>query len=280
VSLFFYRRRILKAIAGDLPMESEHELRKHLQTCNACRTFYDRVGLVAEALPGVDAKARRREREGLLFALSRRTVLHPAQPSRRRRWPILMAPALGVASLAIWLSRSHEFSVQGGRQEQETIQWRGNDVPAQTTPIRLLVHAKRKVSPQGAPSSVRLIAELPGSGEAHVSLQEFVQFSYRDLQVSSYFTLVGLLANGDVHAMLPINGSPSVRLEPVTRTTAIGPSLDLDGRVPPGPLQVLAIVSTEAIGAEQVRETIAAWKKNSALPKSVALLSGLLIVER
>ena len=47
--IVFYRRRIVRAVAGDLSAAQETRLRAHLRGCAACRSLYDSLALVAEA---------------------------------------------------------------------------------------------------------------------------------------------------------------------------------------------------------------------------------------
>src|SRR5207245_1006346 len=96
--------------------------------------------------------------------------------------PAMAAVAVALVGLPRWLGRS-----------ESTITLRGGSEKLQSGP-KLLVYAKRK----GA-SGVRLVAELPGSGEARVSLNDYVQFRGSSTFAPAYALILSVDPAGQVH---------------------------------------------------------------------------------
>ncbi len=278
MSLLLWRSRIVRAVAGELSGEKEAKMRSHLARCDGCRTYYDKVSITAEALGHNGTNAGQRERQRLLNRLSGIPAPYPVVP--QRRWGMLFAPTLAVAGLAIWMTQGGRFGATPTEENPGAIQWRGtqDNQPTRETSFRVLIHARRKSIDSVTAPAVRLVAEFPGSGEGRVSLGEFVQFSYRGLREHSYFVLVGL-RNGTVIPIIPGEGHVAIRIESTNHITGIGPSQDLQGSVPLGPLQLLGMISAKNLQEDQIRGTIAAWQRKGSIPAEIELISGLLIVE-
>jgi hypothetical protein len=285
MSLFFWRGRIVRAIAGELSAQQEAKLRSHLVRCDACRTYYDKVSITAEVIGPRGTTASQRERRRLLSMIGASLPLDPTESKRvtaltQRRWGMVLAPTLAIAGFAIWMNQGDRFNAEPADVSPGAFQWRGaQDNLAPETSFRVLIHARRKSIDGGTMPAVRLVAEFPGSGEARLSLEDFVQFSYRGLQERSFFVLVGLRSDGTVVPIIPGEGVGSIRIESTNRTTGIGPSLDLRDLVPSGTLQLLGIISAKKLPDSQIRGTIAAWQRKTSPPAAIEIVSGLLIVE-
>ncbi len=166
MSLLWYSRRITRAVAGELSGDEELQLRRHLEGCEVCRGRYDLLTLTARVARGAhEPIAEERER-----GLNRVLAGVPAEPSTSRRaagltW-LVVATALGIAvAFFVWRPPSVEVQERGG-----------TDAPRH--PI-VRVYAKTKTSP------VRLVADLPSAGEAHVSRGDWVQFKLEGAEIIS-----------------------------------------------------------------------------------------------
>jgi hypothetical protein len=263
VSLLFHRRRILRAVAGELRAADEQRLRQHLAGCEACRKFYDRTSQAAEALGATGA---RRERDRVLSALA------PAlAPAVSNRW----APALAVAAaagLVLWL---------GSTADRPGVAWRGAGDEARA-PVRLLLHASRKGDPGTANGPLRFIADLPGAGEGRVSTRDYLQLSYVGLKAPAYALVVAIDEAGAEHQYVPRPDAEALKVEPTDRAKGLGPSVYL-GRQRPGKFRVFGVFSDAPLDARAVREAAnraaAAGKPASLEGVKAAQVSGVLIVE-
>jgi hypothetical protein len=278
VTLWLQRSRLLRCAAGQLEMDEERRLRRHLARCRSCRRYYDRVSLAAEAL-GSPAP-RRRERARLLDALD-----HPpgAQVAPRRRWPRWLAPALVVpaaaALLFLRLSPAPDPSRQGG------VTMRGGGSVDSSPGVRLLLHASRKGPGAGPPGPLRLIADLPGAGEARLSLRDYLQIGYAGLTSAAYVTVVAVDEAGEVHQYLPRPGAGPLRALPAPEARGLGPSVDLGNRHRAGSLRLFALFSPAPLDEDRVRTAAArAGLTGRTLPvppggQPVQQLTGLVTLE-
>jgi hypothetical protein len=264
MSLFFNRKRILRAVAGDLPAADEQRLRAHLGTCAACRQFYDQTSQAALALGS--GTAARRERDRLVAAL------HPAPaPAVSDRW----APALAVvaaAGLVIWLGTSSD-------RAGVTMRGAGDEAHA---PVRLLLHASRKGDP-GAPNGpLRFIADLPGAGEGRVSSRDYLQLSYVGLKSPAYALVVAIDEAGAEHQYVPRPDAEAMKVEPTDKARGLGPSVYL-GRQRPGKFRLFGVFSEAPLDARVVREAAnrasAAGKPASLDGVKAVQVTGVLYVE-
>lgn len=90
---------------GDLSEQEADELRAHLETCEGCRAYHDRLWKVEAALEkrampsrAVDELERR-----LLARAKAQPAAEPPQPWWKRRWIFLGAPLAAVAAYAVVL---------------------------------------------------------------------------------------------------------------------------------------------------------------------------------
>jgi anti-sigma factor RsiW len=166
VSLFLHRGDVEAAVAGTLGAAEEASLRAHLSTCDDCRTHYDALTLAARTLGGTTEPTLdelRRERARLEASLQPAAV----KPKERRPFAFILLPiALAAAvALVVFIPRDDGITERGG-----------DDV---RPPFTISVYAKAK---EGT-APVRLAAELPSSGEATVSANEWVQVSSKSSAV-------------------------------------------------------------------------------------------------
>jgi hypothetical protein len=265
VSLWRYRRRILRAVSGELSAVEEQGLRAHLAGCEACRGHYDRTSAAAEA---VGVSPARRERDRLLAVMAPA----PAARSRGRVWGLRLAPALAAAAvLAFWLIPAD----RGG------ITWRGAGDDGRA-PVRLLLHASRKGDEGAPPGPVRFIADLPGAGEGRVSTRDYLQLSYVGLKAPAYAMVVAIDEGGAEHQYVPRPDAEALKVEPTDRAKGLGPSVYL-GRQRPGRFRVFGVFSDAPLDARAIREAAnraAASGKPASLEGVKAVqVNGLLIVE-
>jgi hypothetical protein len=264
MSLWLNRRRILRAVAGELPPAEEQRLRAHVAGCGACRGHYDQVSQAAETLG--TATSARRERERVLAAV----VAAPAPAASSRVVPVLAVAA--AAGLVLWLSST---------ADKERVGWRGAGDETRA-PVRLLLHASRKGDGDAPNGPLRFIADLPGAGEGRVSTRDYLQLSYVGLKAPAYAMVVAIDEAGAEHQYAPRPDAEALRVEPTAKAKGLGPSVYL-GRQRPGKFRVFGVFSDAPLEARIIREAAnraAAAGKPAALEGVKAVqVSGVLIVE-
>jgi hypothetical protein len=287
LSLWRHRRAIERAIVGDLSPAAERNLRLHLDRCPDCRGHYDRLARVAEALaPGM---AQRRERLRLQAAVAGGTdaTTVPSPPPipslgwlRWLRWsPLVLAPAalLLFALRSVLAPSLNDPDHNAANLPLGEVTWRGSDAGANPE-LGVLVYASPRA--RAGAQAVRLVADLPHSGEGTLSLDEYVQFRVHGLREAAFVTVVGLDDAGDVHVYAPRDKSALRPLpaDPAPRT--VGPSVDLSVKHRPGRLRLFAI----ATATPGNPETIAAAVRRAGFADPLDLpgkhVSGLLAITR
>lgn len=200
MSLLLHRGAIEAAVAGALPVEKERALREHLATCDACRAHYDALQLTARAATGTS------EATGAELARERarlEALLTPKpQPRAAPRWAFIALPLSLAATFAV---------VALLKTEPDVVERGGAEAPAASFSIS--IYAK----PKSGDAPVRLVAELPASGEASLSVNDW-------LQVSSKAQVVVVVLNDTGARVLPTGSSESLpagtwRLFAVTDST-------------------------------------------------------------
>jgi hypothetical protein len=261
MSLFFYRRAITRAVAGELSAPAEKRLRAHLRGCAGCRAYYDRLSTTADALTAAGAPGRiaeRRARARLLAELE----LEPgssagARPraagsgsAARRWWPaaLLFVPA---AAALLLIARPADHEPAGD------ITWRGPATEQAAPPATLLIYASRKgAGAGGGPGPVRLVADLPASGEGRVSLSDYIQFSVRGLRTSAFTTVIGIDEDRGLHRYAPRPGAVAAPQRAGEGPVTLGPSIDLERGHRPGRLRVYALFSPRPLDEAQLRAAV------------------------
>lgn len=186
MSLLFHRGAIEAAVAGALSLEAERSLRAHLVTCDACRAHYDALTMAARAAGGTAEPtgaelARERARLEAMVAPKPRTRSAP-------RWAVIALPVSLAATLAFVAFLKHEPDV---------VERGGTEAPA--APFSISIYAK----PKSGDAPVRLVAELPASGEASLSANDW-------LQVTSKAQVVVVVLNDAGARVLPTGSSESL----------------------------------------------------------------------
>jgi hypothetical protein len=193
VSLFFHRKTIEAAVAGELSADEEATLRAHLATCEACRGHYDGLVLASRAVSGsTEATADELRRESARLELMMGGA--PAPRKAPRRLAFLVLPAALAAGLIAMV-------LVNGPSDREVTERGGTESP--TAPFSISLYAKAKAGD----AKVRLVAEFPASGEATLSTSDWVQ-------VTSKETVVVVAVGGAQPRLLPTGSSES--LEPGT----------------------------------------------------------------
>ncbi len=259
MSLLLHRRAIARAAAGDLSLAAETRLRAHLRECAACRAHYDALRATAEGLAASGGRiGEERARARLMAALGGEAAGGGAPPparavSRARRWwpAALLVPAAAALVLLV------RPAPRGPGQAPNDVTWRGAGASEATAvPATLLVYASRRGS-GGDPGPVRLVADLPASGEGRVTLSDYVQFSVRGLRSPMFTTVVGIDDAGTVHLYAPRPGSPPVAAAPGDRPVALGPSVDLQRGHRAGRLRLYALFSPAPVDEARLRAAAA-----------------------
>ena len=285
MSVWFHRGAIRRAVAGDLSEPAERRLRAHLHGCQACRAHYDELAGIAEAFAVTrgatgTAAGTARERARLLAALPSpeeqiaggldATRLPASRTARARRPTLTWAVAFLVpaAAAALWLvvrPASHPNPPAHPDSGAGSVAWRGSSSGEDPgPPASLLVFASRKGSSKStskstpadaaaAPPHVRLVADLPASGEGRVSRGDFVQFVLRGLQAKAFVTVIGIDDEGEVHTYVPPAGSEVVSHEPSPSSISLGSSVDLGSGHRTGRLRLYALMSPSALDPARIR---------------------------
>lgn len=265
MSLLFHGRAIARAVAGELPPDELAALRAHLRGCAACRARYDQLARTADALDGGAASAAR-ERAALMRTLEGGAAPRAVAPKRAWvRAAFVLAPA---AVLAVWWARP---LAPPGVPASEDVTLRGaTDAPA--APYALVLHASRVTGP-ATRDPVRLVGELPGSGEVRVSRDDYVQLGVRGLRAPMHVRVLTVDAAGTARDELA--GQGGILARPGAGLVPLGRSVALARGRSAGPLRLVAILSPRPVTEGQVRAATA----GTPLDPEVAVVAGSLIVE-
>ncbi len=285
MSLWWRRRAIARAVAGDLDPGALRDLLVHLPVCSPCRDFYDRLALTADAVAGGTSRAAiTRERLMVEAAFDReagQTPLRARFSLRHVAWfsalavPAVVALVVLVRSNApLTVARSEDPNAPAGTT------YRGTAEEDASPPMHLLVHASRKAS-DGKAGPVRLVADLPAAGEGRVSLGEYMQFSARGLSRAAFVVVLGLDEQGQLHRYLPSQDGAALRIEATSGAGSLGPSVDLSVGHRAGRLRVCAAVAETPLDVEAAVALLRRAQGGTAggrLP-GVRLLCGVLLVQ-
>jgi hypothetical protein len=270
VSLLLHGRAIARAAAGELPAADEAKLREHLRKCARCRARYDELSRTARAV-GDGAAAAARERERLFAALDAPKVA--ARGARRWVWAsgLALAP---VAAVIVWFARPTPAPVAPADQ----VTMRGGAEPAAPPPATLVMYATRRLGP-ASHGPIRMVGELPGSGEARLSLGDYLQLGVRGLKEPMHVRVVGLEQDGRTHEY-----AGDTLLMPSAATVTLGGSVELARAHAPGRLRVVAIFSEKKVDDEAVRAAIGRFDprrvERGGPSGDAAVVTGLLVIER
>ena len=244
MSLLVHKRAIERAVLGELAPRDETRLRAHLRGCPRCRAHYDGLARTAEALGGGRAAAAR-ARDRLFAALDGPTsAATPPGTSivrRRRVWlGVSLALVPAAALVMLWLSpRRDEVTLRGGGSSEAP------------PPATVVLYARSKASKLSQPS-IRVAGELPGSGEARVSMGDYLLFGLRGLRAPTHVRVSAVDEHGRVHDYV---ADTAVAPEPGPLT--LGRSIDLSRAHEPGRLRLVALFSEKMIDDAAVRAAVA-----------------------
>jgi hypothetical protein len=143
---------------------------------------------------------------------------------------------------------------------------RGGPGPATTpAPATLVIYASRKTGPT-AHGPVRLVAELPGSGEARVSLADYLQLGLRGLRGAGHVRVVGIDARGARHDYVP-----DTVATPAPGAATLGRSVELAHDHVPGRVKLFALFSEQAVEDRAVEDAVAG--------RGAGVVTGTLVIE-
>jgi hypothetical protein len=286
MSLWWNRRTIARAVAGDLAPPAEARLRHHLRGCSACRQHYDLLtGIAASAAAGPSELAARRQRALLTAALEAGPATKPA--ASRRRWQLLLplglAPALGVAALLLVRHRPPAL-------EPEVAE-RGEAAGSGTTAIdevraslALRLYARRR-QPGKAAGPVRLVGELPGSGELRAAGDEELQLAYTNLKAPRHLVLMARTAEGKLRPIFP-RGRPgdapatAPALLPTEAPRLLGEAFGLGSATASERLELVAVVSRTALAREQIENVLRDPQGPPARATGATTFAGVLWIDQ
>lgn len=189
MSLWWRRRSIERAVAGELSGAEENALRRHLAGCEACRGHYDQLTRAARAL---GAREGAREEARLMAAIG--APVAPAAPERRAGvpWAFTVVPVAASILFAVLIWQ------RPGLEELDGVQLRGEG-SEDASRVALRVYAQGK--DPGAP--VRLVADFPGAREGRISVRDRVQFRVADPKGRAHVRIVAIDASGVVQVYAP-----------------------------------------------------------------------------
>ena len=125
------------------------------------------------------------------------------------------------------------------------------DRAAATDAPSLVLYASRKGGPTGH-GPVRLVAELPGSGEARVSLGDYLQLGVRGLRAATHVRVVGVDERGAVHPYLS-----DTLATPPAGASLLGRSIELGRDHVAGKTRIVARFSAGPIDDRAMMDAVA-----------------------
>lgn len=275
MSVWRWKRRIARAVAGDLSIAAEARLRRHLGVCEACRSLYDDLVATSEALAhgtGVGRAGPQRAAKGEERRLRRALTPPPSVvPRRVVVWGgLCVVPAAALVFLVV---RGSSPEAPPTPETPSEITWRGAH-PAEERAAALptvLLFASPNLG-KGRHGPVRMVGELPGSGESTVTTADFLQLGVRNLRRTAWPSVRVRTPSGDTRTLWPTRGSES-RLDPGRKETLpLGPSLDLAASGLTGKL-TLCVLLPEAPLPERER-----WPAACDATDATTAVHGLLLV--
>jgi hypothetical protein len=257
MSLLVHKRTIERAVLGELAPRDDARLRAHLGACARCRAHYDGLARTAEAL-GSGRAAAARARQRLFAALDGATAPALPQPVRepagraRRIWlgaslALVPAAALVLLKLSKEPGAGGEVTLRGGG----AVTLRGGGAAEAPPPATVVLYARSKTSKLSQPG-IRLVGELPGSGEARVSMSDYLVFGLRGLRAPTHVRVSAVDEQAHVHDYV---GDMAVAPGPGPLT--LGRSIEVSRGHEPGRLRLVVLFSEKKIDDAAVRAAIA-----------------------
>lgn len=269
MSLLLHRNEIARAVLGELPPSDEERLRAHLRACAACRGHYDTLAAASRAVGGGAGEAAR-ERARLFAALDRGASATPP-PRRSRAWlgvGLALAPA---AAVVLWLARpapEPEVTLRGGAETTAA-------QPAAT----VVLYASRRTG-ASTRGPLRLVGELPGSGEARVSLDDYLQLAVRGLRAPAHARVAVVEQSGAVKTLV---GDTLLAPKGAGVPVTLGGSVDVARAMAAGPARIVALFSDAALDEAAVRDAVARLdpaRVDRGAPPRASVVAGSLVIER
>jgi hypothetical protein len=200
-----------------------------------------------------------------------------------------------AAALFLWFrptspatTRSTTTSGQPAQETGPAITWRGG-TPHEgeresdsALPETLLVYASRKLE-GGKHAPVRLVGEMPGSGESRAFPDDYVQLALRNLTKPAFAVAVAISDEGSQprqHVLWPPAGQSAKRLTAErANQVPLGPSIDLASARLSGHLRLCVMLFETAPEPTSLADLLPrACEDDAPAPPSVRILRGLLIV--
>jgi hypothetical protein len=282
LSLLFHKRAIEQAINHELSSSEESRLRSHLARCASCRHYYDSLTVGARLLRGgLEVTRTEEQREWMLLTAALDAPELGAQwaqgPRARWRWAAVLAvPAVALLLAAVWVGP------QLWSRQRPRVTFRGFERRAESQ-AEVLVYAQKKQ--EGPKGPVRLVADLPGSGEGQLSRDEYVQFTiHHRLPYDAYVALVGVDESGAVHTYAPQPGSVAVSIPATGAGKSLAPSVDLSVSHRPGLMRLYAVFSPQPLSPQEVEQAAKETgkdlriSKRLAIPGAVEQVTGLFLI--
>ncbi len=267
MSAFLRRRSIRRAIFGELSPGALKRLRRHIGGCASCRAAYDRLALVAG-----DAAAARRERARLEAALPG----GGGARARRPRWPLLAplaaVPALAAAALLLVARPAPPPPPAPAVVE------RGGPAPdaAMEPRLALALYAVRPgARDAGAGPRLRLLGQLPASGEAFASRRDWLQLGYRGPTVPGHLVVAGRDEGGRVHVYFPAPGGSARVAAAPGEVQPLGGPIELAAGHRPGAVRLVAIFARAPLDPARIAAALAAAPRDAGLDAAGAVPAGL-----
>jgi hypothetical protein len=263
---------IRRAAAGELSHAAEVRLRAHLRACAPCRGRYDRMMLLVPPA-GVAARERARLEATLPDLGTPHTTTTPASARRQLRWwPLL--PVLALTGIVLLLRAR-------GPGSADEVVYRGSGATEAPPALVLALYASRKADPGQAAAPLRLLGELPASGEIFATARDLMQLGYRGPTAAGHLLVLGRDRRGNVHQYLPARGQTTAVPASATEVTPVGPAIDLALHHDAGPVRLVAIFGPRPLPVDHARAALAAWRQGAGaiLPGEGIEIEGLLHVD-
>lgn len=264
MTLLVNARRIRSAVAGELAPKRERALRAHLHRCAACRGYYDRLSLLA---PARDAAARERSAiEAKLFPDA-----HPAPTRARRAWALALVPA---AVAAVLLLRPRPPAPDDTAAPGVTHRGPAGEETAAAAPTLALYASRKGEGDRMGP--LRLVAEIPASGEAVVSLRDYVQLACRGVRSDGHLAVFARDDAGTLHQLFPGSDGNTRVAATDGAVVPVGSTIELAAHHRVGQLAIMAVWSPHAFDVPQVRATM---EGGAPVAAPAVVLRGILQIE-
>jgi hypothetical protein len=279
MSAFWNRRRMVRAVAGELSGSEELALQKHLTHCRGCREHYERLTVTARALGGTGDATVDEDRRVLarLNAFLSSSTTEPPRPSTPRRKAMVFSLVPLMTAIAAVVVFAWSAGPPSSIVDREQMEWRGSSTGGSDTGPEVLPLARLWMYAHTPQRGIRLVAELPASGEGVLHRSESIQLSYQGTGSPRFLSVVALDARGETYVYFPQGEGDPKPLPALPEATSLGRSIRLEGHAL-GVLRLYAFL-TDALVSEQDLRLAAKSSGRLTGQRAYVVLSGVFQVQ-